>query len=139
MKYVICVTLFNNSVTFTIKTPSPLYSVFYLLKGIYILFTNQISFSIFVTNFMNMNTEHLLTVLLIGAIAGWLAGNIRQGYGFGLVGNIIVGILGAFIGGWVSRETGFFLGAGLLGTILTAVMGALLLLFLIGLVRPQRM
>ena len=85
-----------------------------------------------------MNMEHLLIVLLIGAIAGWLAGNIRQGYGYGLVGNIIVGILGAFIGGWVSRETGLFLGAGLLGTILTSVMGALILLFLIGLVKRQR-
>lgn len=86
-----------------------------------------------------MNTEHLLIVLLIGAIAGWLAGNIRQGYGYGLVGNIIVGILGAFVGNWVSGQTGLFLGAGLLGTILTAVLGALLLLFLIGLVRRQKL
>lgn len=85
-----------------------------------------------------MNTEHILIVLLIGAISGWLAGNIRQGYGFGLVGNIIVGICGAFIGGWVSRETGLFLGAGIVGTILTSVMGALILLFLIGLVKRQR-
>jgi len=84
-----------------------------------------------------MNTEHLLVVLIIGAISGWLAGNIRRGYGFGLLGNIIVGILGAFIGNLISRETGLFLGAGLLGTIITAVLGALVLLFLIGLVRRQ--
>ncbi len=86
-----------------------------------------------------MTTEHLIIVLLIGAIAGWLAGNIRQGYGYGLVGNIIVGILGAFIGSWLSRETGVFLGAGLIGTIITAVIGALVLLFLIGLVRRQKL
>lgn len=84
-----------------------------------------------------MNTEHLLIVLIIGAVSGWLAGYIRRGYGFGLLGNIVVGILGAFVGNWISRETGLFLGAGLLGTILTAVMGALVLLFLIGLVRRQ--
>ncbi|HRI59727.1 MAG TPA: GlsB/YeaQ/YmgE family stress response membrane protein [Saprospiraceae bacterium] len=84
-----------------------------------------------------MNTESLLIVLLIGAVSGWLAGNIRRGYGFGLLGNIVVGILGAFVGNLLSRETGIFLGYGLLGTILTAVLGALVLLFLIGLVRRQ--
>lgn len=84
-----------------------------------------------------MGTENLLLVLIIGAISGWLAGVIRRGYGFGLLGNIIVGILGAFVGSWLSRETGLFLGAGLLGTIITSVLGALLLLFLIGLVRRQ--
>ncbi len=84
-----------------------------------------------------MNTENLLIVLLIGAVSGWLAGNIRRGYGFGLLGNIVVGILGAFVGNLISRETGIFLGYGLLGTILTAVLGALVLLFLIGLVRRQ--
>jgi len=97
------------------------------------LFQNQISFQDLNNNIMN--TENLLITLIIGAIAGWLAGNIRRGYGFGLLGNIVVGILGAFIGGLISRETGLFLGAGLLGTILMAVLGALVLLFLIGLVR----
>ncbi len=82
-----------------------------------------------------MNTESLLLTLIIGAVAGWLAGNIRRGYGFGLLGNIVVGILGAFIGGLISRETGLFLGSGLLGSILMAVLGALVMLFLIGLVR----
>lgn len=85
-----------------------------------------------------MNTENIVIILLIGAISGWLAGNIRQGYGFGLLGNIVVGIFGAFVGNFISRETGIFLGAGLLGNILTAVMGALALLFLIGLIRRPR-
>lgn len=82
-----------------------------------------------------MNTENLLVILIIGAIAGWLAGNIRRGYGFGLLGNIVVGVLGAFVGSLISRETGIFIGSGLLGTIIMAVLGALVLLFLIGLVR----
>lgn len=82
-----------------------------------------------------MSTEHLIIILVIGAISGWLAGNIRRGYGFGLLGNIVVGILGAFVGNWLSAETGIFIGAGLVGTIITAVIGALVLLFLIGLVK----
>ncbi|MBC7776583.1 MAG: GlsB/YeaQ/YmgE family stress response membrane protein [Phycisphaerae bacterium] len=83
-----------------------------------------------------MSTNDLIFTLLIGAVSGWLAGQIRQGYGFGLLGNIIVGILGAFIGGWLFRSVlHVSLGGGLLGVILTAVIGALLLLFLIGLFR----
>ncbi len=81
-----------------------------------------------------MSTNDLIFTLLIGAISGWLAGQIRQGYGFGLIGNIIVGILGAFVGGWLFRSVLHAdLGGGLLGTIGTSVIGALLLLFLIGL------
>jgi uncharacterized membrane protein YeaQ/YmgE (transglycosylase-associated protein family) len=47
-----------------------------------------------------MSLSGLLVWLVIGAIAGWLAGVIVKGYGFGIVGNIIVGIVGAFVGGW---------------------------------------
>lgn len=72
-----------------------------------------------------METNSLIVVLLIGAVAGWLAGQIRNGYGFGLVGNIIVGILGSFLGSWVFGQLGVALGGGLLGTILVAVIGAL--------------
>ncbi len=82
-----------------------------------------------------MDTESLIIVLLIGAIAGWLAGVIRQGYGYGLLGNIIIGIIGSFVGHWLFRQLGVFVNAGLLGTILTATIGALLVLFLIGMVR----
>ncbi|MEO6037820.1 MAG: GlsB/YeaQ/YmgE family stress response membrane protein [Saprospiraceae bacterium] len=71
---------------------------------------------------------------MIGAVCGWLAGVIRQGYGFGLLGNIVVGILGAFVGGWLFRVLGIGI-SGLGGTIISAVIGALILLFLIGLVR----
>ena len=50
---------------------------------------------------MNMSSESLLVILLVGLVAGWLAGQIVRGTGFGIVGDLIVGILGAFIGGWL--------------------------------------
>ncbi len=82
-----------------------------------------------------MPIETLLIWLVIGAVAGWLAGVIMKGYGFGLVGNIIVGILGSVIGGWLFGT--LFVGSpgGLLGAIIGATLGAVILLFLIRLVR----
>ena len=50
---------------------------------------------------MHMSNESLLVVLLVGVIAGWLAGQFVKGSGFGLVGDLIVGIVGAFIGSWI--------------------------------------
>ena len=82
-----------------------------------------------------MNTNSLIFTLIIGAICGWLAGVIRQGYGFGLLGNIVVGILGAFIGGWLFGQLGIRIGDGLVNTIFASVVGALILLAMIGLVR----
>lgn len=81
--------------------------------------------------------EHLLYTVIIGAISGWLAGLIRQGYGFGLFGNIVIGIIGAFVGSWLFRQIGVSLGGGTLNHILTSVIGALVLLFLIGLFRKS--
>lgn len=78
---------------------------------------------------------HFLWFILIGAIAGWLAGQITKGGGFGLLGNIVVGILGAVIGGWLAREFSISIGGGLLGSILLATGGAVVLLFLISLIR----
>ncbi len=82
-----------------------------------------------------MPIETLLIWLVIGAVAGWLAGVIMKGYGFGLVGNIVVGILGSVIGGWLFGT--LFVGSpgGLLGAILGATIGAVVLLFLLRLVR----
>lgn len=82
--------------------------------------------------------DHLVYTLLIGAASGWLAGLIRQGYGFGLLGNIVVGILGAFIGSWLFRQLDVSIGSGLFSHIATSVIGALVLLFLIGLVRKSK-
>lgn len=80
--------------------------------------------------------NELIYVLIVGAVSGWLAGQIRQGYGYGLLGNIIIGIVGAFVGKWLLVDTlHVFIGSGLLSTIITSVIGALVVLFLIGLVK----
>ncbi|MFN8344880.1 MAG: GlsB/YeaQ/YmgE family stress response membrane protein [Spirosomataceae bacterium] len=79
--------------------------------------------------------SHLIYVLIVGAISGWLAGQIRRGFGFGLIGNIIVGIIGAFVGNWLFAQLGISLGVGIVSTILTSVIGALLVLALLGLLK----
>jgi uncharacterized membrane protein YeaQ/YmgE (transglycosylase-associated protein family) len=83
---------------------------------------------------MPMDIQSLLVLLLIGAIAGWLAGTLVKGYGFGLIGNIVIGVIGAFIGAWLMPQLGFGM-AGLVGQIVSATIGAIVLLLLIGLVR----
>ena len=75
----------------------------------------------------------LIIFLLIGAIAGWLAGQIMSGGGFGLLGNMIVGVLGAFIAGWLF--SGLIPGGFPLADIISATLGAVILLFVIGLVK----
>lgn len=72
----------------------------------------------------------ILWFLLIGLIAGWLAGQIVKGSGFGLVGDIVVGIVGALIGGWLAGQFGIAT-YGLLGEIIMAVIGAVILLFIL--------
>jgi uncharacterized membrane protein YeaQ/YmgE (transglycosylase-associated protein family) len=82
-----------------------------------------------------MDLNSLLIIAAIGAISGWLAGQIRQGYGYGLLGNIVIGIVGAFVGNWLFRQIGVSIGSGLLSEIFTSVIGALVVLFLIGLIK----
>ena len=81
---------------------------------------------------------HWLYFILIGAVAGWLAGLIMRGGGFGLLGNIVVGILGAVIGGWLAGVLGLSPSTGLVGTLLVATGGAVVLLFVINLLRPGK-
>jgi uncharacterized membrane protein YeaQ/YmgE (transglycosylase-associated protein family) len=81
-----------------------------------------------------MTAETLLVILLIGAIAGWLAGQIVQGTGFGLVADIALGIVGAFIGTWLLPQLGIRLGAGIVAAIIAATIGAVVLLLILGLV-----
>jgi uncharacterized membrane protein YeaQ/YmgE (transglycosylase-associated protein family) len=78
--------------------------------------------------------ESVLAWIIIGAIAGWLAGVVLKGYGFGLVGNIVVGILGAGIAGLLAPRLGLYT-ASTAGNIVAATLGAIILLFLIGLFR----
>ncbi len=75
-----------------------------------------------------------LYFLLIGAISGWLAGQLWKGSGFGLIGNIVVGIIGSFIGGWLAGKLGIG-GGGLLWQILISAGGAWVLLFVISLIK----
>ncbi len=84
---------------------------------------------------MYLSSESLLIILFVGLIAGWLAGKIVQGTGFGLIGDLVVGILGAFIGDWLIPRVGLHLGMGLFGAILNATIGAIVLLLIIRLVR----
>ena len=90
---------------------------------------------------MQISGEGLLVILLVGLIAGWLAGEIVQGGGFGLVGDTAVGIVGALIGTWFLPQLGIHIGNGLVSAIVVATVGAILLLLIIGLVRggfPRR-
>jgi uncharacterized membrane protein YeaQ/YmgE (transglycosylase-associated protein family) len=85
-----------------------------------------------------MSGESLLIVLLVGLIAGWLAGLIIRGWGFGLIGNIGIGVIGALIGFWLFPRLGIRIGTGLGAAIAAATIGALILLMLLGLVSRQR-
>lgn len=83
-----------------------------------------------------MTVESVIIWLVVGGIAGWLAGVLMRGFGFGVVGNIIVGIVGAFLAGWLLPMAGLNLGlTGIAGAILYALIGAIILLLIIGLVR----
>jgi uncharacterized membrane protein YeaQ/YmgE (transglycosylase-associated protein family) len=81
--------------------------------------------------------EPLIIFLLIGAAAGWLAGVIVRGYGLGLVGNIVVGVIGSFVGGWLFSHFHLIHGGGMLGAVIGATVGAVILLFLIRLFRRR--
>lgn len=82
-----------------------------------------------------MNMMSLFIYLAIGAVSGWLAGKLMRGGGFGLLGDIVIGIVGAYVGGYLFGLAGVSAGAGLLGSIVTATVGAMVLLFLIRLVK----
>ena len=84
---------------------------------------------------MVWTTQSLIIFLFIGIVAGWLAGKLMKGSGFGLLGDLIVGIIGAFIGGWLFGVLGVGIGGSILGEIVVATIGAMVLLFLIRLVR----
>ena len=82
-----------------------------------------------------MELEELIVILVVGGIAGWLAGLIIKGRGFGLIGDLIIGVLGAFLGGWLFGALGISIGSGLASLIVTATIGAVVLLFLIKLIK----
>ena len=81
-----------------------------------------------------MTVESLITLLLIGAIAGWLAGTFMKGRGFGIIGNIAIGILGAFVGGFLFDLLGL-IASGFIGTVIMATLGAVVLLYVVALLK----
>lgn len=81
-----------------------------------------------------MTLTSLIWFLLIGLIAGWLAGQLMRGGGYGIVGDMIVGVIGALIGGWLFGVLGIGIG-GLIGSIITAFVGAVILIALLRVIR----
>ena len=77
----------------------------------------------------------ILAALVIGAIAGWLAGLIVRGAGFGLIGNMVIGIIGALVAGWILPQLHVELASGTLGAILNATIGAVIILVILSLVK----
>jgi uncharacterized membrane protein YeaQ/YmgE (transglycosylase-associated protein family) len=83
-----------------------------------------------------MSTEHLLLFLVIGILAGFVAGKIMKGSGFGLIGDLIIGVIGSFIGVWVFGLLGISSG-GIIGLLIAAIVGALILLYAIRLAKSR--
>jgi uncharacterized membrane protein YeaQ/YmgE (transglycosylase-associated protein family) len=85
---------------------------------------------------MFLSGEGILVILVVGLIAGFLAGKIVQGTGFGLVGDILIGIVGAFIASWLFPKLGIHIAAtSLVREIIYATLGAIILLLVLRLVR----
>ena len=90
---------------------------------------------------MHISGEGLLIILFVGLIAGWLAGELVAGGGFGLIGDIAIGIVGAIVGTWLLPQLGIHIASGLVSAIIVATIGAVILLLLVGLARggfPRR-
>jgi uncharacterized membrane protein YeaQ/YmgE (transglycosylase-associated protein family) len=81
-----------------------------------------------------MDITGLIIFLAIGAVAGWLAGTIMKDGGFGLLGNILIGIIGGVVGGFLFRLLAIA-ADGLIGSIVTATVGAVVLLYFVGFVK----
>ena len=81
-----------------------------------------------------MSLQSLIWFLLIGLIAGWLAGKVIRGGGFGVVGDMIVGVIGALLGGWLFGVLGIAAG-GLIGALITAFVGAVILILILRAIR----
>lgn len=78
---------------------------------------------------------NIIIWLIIGAIAGWLAGQIVKGGGFGLIGDIIVGVVGAVIAGFLFPRLGISFGGEFIGAVISSTIGAIILLVILKLVK----
>ena len=84
---------------------------------------------------MVLSNEGIIVILFVGLVAGWLAGKIVRGTGFGIIGDIVVGIIGAFISSWLFPRLGFHLGTGIVSEIIYSAIGAIILLLIVRLIR----
>jgi len=84
-----------------------------------------------------MSGESILVILFVGLVAGWLAGKIVRGTGFGIIADVCIGIVGALIGSWLFPRLGVQLGVGIVNAIIQATVGAALLLVVLRLVRGR--
>jgi uncharacterized membrane protein YeaQ/YmgE (transglycosylase-associated protein family) len=78
---------------------------------------------------------NIVLFIVVGIVAGWLAGKIMKGKGFGLIGDLIVGVIGSFLGGWLFNLFGVSVGSGFFGALITALVGAIALLFVLRLIK----
>lgn len=86
---------------------------------------------------MYMSTESILVILFVGIVAGWLAGKIVRGTGFGLIGDLLVGIAGALVATLLFPRLGIHLGSGIVSEIIYSALGAIILLLIVRLVRGR--
>jgi uncharacterized membrane protein YeaQ/YmgE (transglycosylase-associated protein family) len=84
---------------------------------------------------MHISNEGLLVILFVGLVAGWLAGKVVRGTGFGIVGDIVVGIAGALVASFLFPKLGIHIGTGLVSEIVYSAIGAVILLLVVRLVR----
>src|SRR5262245_45333073 len=86
-----------------------------------------------------VSSESILMVVVIGGVAGWLSGLILRGTGYGIIGDIIIGLIGAFVGNWLVRAFHFSvnLGSPVANRIVVSVVGAVLLMLIVGILRPR--
>jgi uncharacterized membrane protein YeaQ/YmgE (transglycosylase-associated protein family) len=85
-----------------------------------------------------MTPTSIIVLLIVGLIAGWLAGLIWKGGGFGLIWNLVFGVAGSFLGGWLFGFLGIHIGNGWIGSIIAAVVGALIILAIVNFIKGRR-
>ena len=83
---------------------------------------------------MHLSDQGFIVILVVGLIAGWLAGKVVQGNGFGLVGDAAIGIVGALIGDWFLHRLGIYFVSGIIGLTINATIGAIVLLLALRLI-----
>ena len=84
---------------------------------------------------MYISGQSLIVILFVGLVAGWLAGKVVRGSGFGLIGDIVIGIAGAFVATFLFPKLGIHLGLGLVSEIIYSAIGAVILLLVVRLIR----